>query len=78
MTIGAIRKRIGDAYNIIPSEVLIYSSNTYFSETSMNDKLSAYEDCRSINIRRKTRKECENELPRYLVGYNFKIIAEVI
>lgn len=78
MTIGAIRKRIGDAYNIIPSEVLILSSKTYLSETCMNDKLSAYKDCRSINIRRRTREERENELPRYLAASNLSIITEVI
>mmetsp|Transcript_42103 Transcript_42103/g.48842 ORF Transcript_42103/g.48842 Transcript_42103/m.48842 type:complete len:175 (-) Transcript_42103:4740-5264(-) len=32
ITIGAIRKKIGDAYGIIPSEILILSSKIYLSE----------------------------------------------
>ena len=78
MTIGAIRNRIGDAYNIIPSEVLILSSPTYISEICMNDKLSAYKDCRNINIRRRTIRECKDELPRYLVASQIDVINEVI
>ena len=78
MTIGAIRKRIGDSYNIIPSEVLILSSKSYLSETCMNDKLSAYKDCRNINIRKRNKEERESELPRYLAASNLSIITEVI
>lgn len=44
MTIGAIRKKIGDRFGLIPSEVLILSSRTYLSESSMMDKLSAYKE----------------------------------
>lgn len=44
MTIGAIRKRVGEFYNIIPSEILIISSKSYLSECCMNDKLSAYRE----------------------------------
>lgn len=78
MTIGAIRKQIGDFYNIIPSEILIISSQTYLSECCMNDKLSAYRDCKHISIRRRTREERENELPRCIVASNLSIVREVI
>mmetsp|Transcript_23071 Transcript_23071/g.22941 ORF Transcript_23071/g.22941 Transcript_23071/m.22941 type:complete len:98 (+) Transcript_23071:590-883(+) len=32
MTLGAIRKRIGDFYKIIPSEILIISGKSYLTE----------------------------------------------
>ena len=78
MTIGAIRKRIGDFYGIIPSEILIISSNSYLSECCMNDKLSAYRDCKNISIRRRTKDEREQELPRFMVAANLSIIQLVI
>lgn len=78
MTIGAIRKRIADVYGLIPSEVLILSSKTYLSECCMNDKLSAYKDCKNINVRRRTKDERENEIPRYLAASNLSIVSEVI
>jgi hypothetical protein len=78
MTIGAIRKRVGDFYNIIPSEILIMSSRSYLTECCMNDKLSAYKDCRSINVRRRTKEERDQELPRYLASSNLNLIKQVI
>jgi hypothetical protein len=78
MTIGAIRKRIGDFYNIIPSEILIVSSRSYLSECCMNDKLSAYRECKNINVRRRTVEERELELPRYLAASNLQVIQQVI
>ena len=44
----------------------------------MHDKLSAYRDCRSISIRRRTREERELELPRYLAGANINVLQQVI
>lgn len=78
MTIGAIRKRIGDFYNIIPSEILIISSRSYLSECCMNDKLSAYRECKNINVRRRINEEKEFELPRYLAASNLQVIQQVI
>jgi hypothetical protein len=78
MTIGAIRKRIADKFGYIPSEVLILSSRTYLSETSMLDKLSAYKECRNINIRRRTLVEREGELPRYLAASNRNLVKNII
>ena len=78
MTIGAIRKRIGDSYGIIPSDILILASRSYLPETCMGDKLSAYKDCRSINVRRRTRDEREQEIPRYLAASNLSVISQVI
>jgi hypothetical protein len=78
MTIGAIRKRVGEFYNIIPSEILIISSKSYLSECCMNDKLSAYRECKTINVRRRTKEEREVELPRYLAASNLQVIKQVI
>lgn len=78
MTIGAIRKRIADLYGLIPSEVLIVSSKSYLSETCMNDRLSIYKDYKKINVRRRTREEREQELPRYLAAENLRLITQVI
>mmetsp|Transcript_42103 Transcript_42103/g.48840 ORF Transcript_42103/g.48840 Transcript_42103/m.48840 type:complete len:212 (-) Transcript_42103:4104-4739(-) len=44
----------------------------------MNDKLSAYKDCKNINVRRRTKEERENELPRYLAASNLQIVKQVI
>ena len=78
MTIGAIRKKIGDSYGVIPSEILILSANTYLSECCMNDKLSAYKECRNINVRRRTKEEREKELPRFLAAANLNVVEQVI
>jgi hypothetical protein len=78
ITIGAIRKLIGDSYDIIPSEILILSSKQHLPECCMNDKLSAYKDCRNINVRRRSKDEREQELPRFLAASNLSVIKEVI
>jgi hypothetical protein len=78
MTIGAIRKRVGDYYGIIPSEILIISARSYLSETCMNDNLSQYKDCKNIKVRRRTLEERELELPRYLAAENLKLTSQVI
>lgn len=44
----------------------------------MNDRLSAYKDSKSINVRRRNRDEREQELPRYLAASNLSVITEVI
>lgn len=78
MTIGAIRKRVGDYYDIIPSEILIINSRSYLTECCMNDKLLAYKDCRNINVRRRNKEEKALELPRYLAAANLQLVRQVI
>lgn len=78
MTLGAIRKRIGDFYKIAPSEILIVTGKNYITECCMHDKLAVYRDCRHINIRRRTKEERELELPRYLAASNLNVLKQVI
>jgi hypothetical protein len=44
----------------------------------MIDKFSAYKECRTINIRRRTLAEREWELPRYLAASNRNLVKNVI
>lgn len=78
MTVGAIRKIVGDCYKLIPSEVLIVSGRGYLTETCMNDKFSAYKDCKAINVRRRTGEERAYEIPRFLSASNLQIIKQII
>lgn len=74
MTIGAVRKRAADKFGLIPAELLIL----YLSESAMADKLSAYKECKTISVRRRTLAERECELPRFLAASNRNLVKNVI